>query len=89
VIWAPTEWPRVERVERVLEDHLQTGDGAVVAPLHRQVGEIDVAELDLAAGRVLEPHPHLREGRLAAAGFADDGDRLASWARKVIFSRSP
>ncbi len=67
---------RVERVERVLEDHLQAGNRPVVAPLHGQVCEVDVAKLDLAAGRVLEPHQHFREGRLAAAGFADNGDRL-------------
>src|SRR5205807_2430412 len=38
---------RVERVERVLEDHLQARDRPVVAALHRQVGEVDIAELDL------------------------------------------
>ena len=35
-----------------------------------------VAEHDAAAARGLEPEQHLGEGRLAAAGLADDGQRL-------------
>ena len=67
---------RVERVERVLEDHLQVGDRALVALLDRQVAELEIAEHDVAVGRRLKAHQHLGEGGLAAAGLADDRDRL-------------
>ena len=63
---------RIERVERVLEHHLQVAHDLRAALLHRQVAELLVVEHDLAVGRGLEAQQHLGEGRLAAAGFADD-----------------
>ena len=60
------------RVERVgLEHH---GD---VAAARRQVGDVAVADQDLAAGHVLEPGDHPQERRLAAPRRADEHEKLA------------
>ena len=60
------------RVERVaLEDH---GDVAVA---RREVGDVAASDRDLAARHVLETGDRAQEGRLAAAGRADERDELA------------
>ena len=43
----------------------------------RQRGDVAAHELDRAAGQVEQPHDAARERRLAAAGLADDAERLA------------
>ena len=60
------------RIERVgLEHH---GD---VAVLRRDVVDQPLADADLAAGDLLQPGDHAQQGRLAAAGRADQHDELA------------
>ena len=68
--------PRVERIIRVLEDHLD-----LLAPREEvRVGEdanvLSVVE-DLTSGQWGELHNRSAGGRLARAGFADKPDRLA------------
>src|SRR6266540_548611 len=78
---------RVERSHRLLEDHRQ----AVTAKLaHLGCGklrEIDALEtylaIDASGGRGDEAHDRERGNALAAAGFADDGERVASVERKA------
>jgi hypothetical protein len=67
----------IERVERILEHHLDRRDGADVALLDAGRLDLLVAERHLAGARGLKAEQHLGERRLAAAGFADDGDGLA------------
>ena len=68
---------RVERADGVLEDDLHV-------PAHRlQLGaaetpHVDAVELDLAGGRLEQPQQRAAERRLAAAGLADEADRLAA-----------
>ena len=67
---------RVQRRERVLEDHLHLApDGLEL----RAAGLRDVgaAEADRAAGRVEQAHERARQRRLAAARLADEAERLA------------
>ena len=69
--------PRVQRGVRVLEDHLDVATQRA----HLPVGEVrDVVALegDLAAGRLEQPGHQPRGGALAAAGLADDRERLAA-----------
>ncbi len=72
---------RVQRAVRVLEDDL---DLAAV-PLERPAAHLgDVLALveDRAAGRLLQGDQQLRHRRLAAAGLADQADRLAAAQRR-------
>ncbi len=69
---------RVERVERVLEHHLDRRRRSWCRACW--IGVLAIAWLssvDVAGGRGLQAHQDLGQGRLAAAGFADDGQRLA------------
>jgi len=65
---------RIERAERILEDHLDAAiEGtAVLAEEHRDIAAV---EADLARCGGEQPDHHLGEGRLARARFADDADR--------------
>src|SRR5215470_8158292 len=73
---------RIERIEWVLEDHLQAGYHPSVALLYRHIGKIDFAELNFARGRSFEAHQHFCEGGFAAAGFANNGNRLCLMSLK-------
>ena len=67
---------RVERAERILEDHLH----AAAKRPHRGLGperHFDAAECHPAGGDRHQAEERLAEGRLAAAGFADETERLA------------
>ena len=66
----------VERVERILEDHLQAADGLAAALLHGQMREVEIGHAHRARRRLFEAHQDLGEGRLAAAGLANDGHGL-------------
>src|SRR6266849_8346288 len=67
---------RVQRRERVLEDHLQLP--AVLAQLlAAQLGQLYVAEEDLARGRRNQLRHQPRQRRLSASGLADEAQRLA------------
>src|SRR5207249_5546762 len=48
-----------------------------VAAARRQVGDVAVADQDLAGGHVLEARDHAEQRRLAAAGRADEDQELA------------
>ena len=72
----PDGMARVQRVERVLEHHLERPDALRAALAHRDGADVAPFVAHLAVGRDLEPHQHLGEGGLAAARFADDGHRL-------------
>ena len=67
---------RIERRVRILEDHLH-----VLALLLRtrplEVERLALEE-DLAGGRLMQTHDAAAQRRLAAAGLADDAERLAA-----------
>ena len=68
---------RIERRVRVLEDHLQ------LAPVRPQLAvrerrDVVAAEAQRAARRLEQPDEEPAERRLAAAGLADDAERLAA-----------
>ena len=69
--------PRVERGVRVLEHQLhppaELAEGAMA-----EAGDVAAVELDAPGRRVLEAHEQPRQRRLAAAGLADDAQRLAA-----------
>ena len=67
----------VERADRVLEDDLHVLSH-LLHPFGRERDEVDAVELDLAGGGLEEPEDRPPEGRLAAAGLADEADRLAA-----------
>src|SRR5512133_165652 len=68
--------PRVQRRERVLEDHLhpaaKSPDGSL-APL----SDVLAIEEDSASGRLVEAQDRAADGRFSAPGFADEPERLA------------
>ncbi len=66
---------RVERRERVLEDHLHPAAQRpqLVVPEVRDVGAV---EDDLPGGRLVEAQQRAADGGLAAAGLADETKRL-------------
>ena len=72
----PDRHARIERRVRILEDHLH------VLPRAAQLGagqlrDVDVAEHHAPAGRFDQPQHRPAERRLAAAGLADQPERLA------------
>ena len=68
--------PRVQRGVRILEDDLDVA--TQLAHRGTLLGvDVDSVEGQLAAGRLLQPHQHPAEGRLAAAGLAHDAQGLA------------
>jgi hypothetical protein len=66
---------RVQRAERVLEDHLQVPPG-LEQPGAAQRDQVGAAEDDRARGGPRRLHDRTRQGRLARAGLADDAQRL-------------
>ncbi len=69
---------RVQAGVRILEDHLDTpAQLAAVGGLERGVGVLAV-EGEAAAGRPVQAHQQLGHRALAAAGLADQGQRLAA-----------
>ena len=73
-----TVHPRVERADRVLEDDLHVPAHRLQVARRRDADDVDAVELDLARGRLEQPQQRAAEGRLAAAGLADEADRLAA-----------
>src|SRR5262245_277112 len=66
----------VQRIERVLEHHLNGRDSLNVAQFDRRRLYLAVPESDVAGARRFQPHQNLGESRFAAAGFTDYGNRL-------------
>jgi len=72
---------RVEARIRVLEDHLHPPpDPPQLGTL--QASEVHPVEADLAGGRLVEPDERSAGRALAAAGFADEAERLAPTERE-------
>ncbi len=74
---------RIERSERVLEDHLHAPAhrpprGSIVGP-----GQIDAVDQHLPLTRLQQPDHHARQGRFPGAGFAHEAERFAPLDRKV------
>jgi hypothetical protein len=76
MIWRPTVIEGFS-VSNGFWNTICTSETSGVAFLDRVSSISLVVEQDLAVGRRLQPHQHLGEGGLAAAGFAHDGQRLA------------
>src|SRR4029450_12944386 len=77
---------RVQRCERILEDHLD------LAPRLAQLGalrvtEIDVAEPDRAPPGPHQPRPQSSDGRLSRPGLSDEAERLAAMDREAHAAR--
>ena len=74
--------PRIERAVGILERHLDAAViAATVGALQRQ--HVLAVEADASAAGFVKPHETARQGRLAAAGFADDAERLAARTSKL------
>ena len=85
-IWSPMRHRRVERGQRVLEDHSDQVPADVLHAGLRQRGHVrpvhqDPAADDFAAARQ-QPHDRQRGHRLARARFADDAEALAGRHRQ-------
>ena len=73
---------RAQRAVGVLEDDLRLAAHLPhLAP--RQRGEVRALEEDAALARLDQPQEEPAEGGLAAAGFADDRERLAALDREA------
>ena len=70
---------------RGLEDDAQLG----LEPVEAAAAIVDAVQEDLAASRLVEAAEEADEGGLAAAGGADQGDRLAGPDGEVETGRGP
>ena len=68
--------PRVERRVRILKDDLEVPARAAELAA-RQRAHVHVLDADLAGGRLDQPQQAAPGRRLAAAGLADQAERLA------------
>ncbi len=68
--------PRVQRSERILEDHLHSSPERSQRTL-LQVRDVLPIEDDPAGGRFVQSKDRSAESRLATAGLADEAERLA------------
>src|SRR3954467_5339692 len=72
---------RVQRRKRILEHHLHApADGPHL--LLAQLGDVAPLEEDLPAGRLVQAQARAGDRGLAAAGLADEADRLAALDRQ-------
>ena len=69
--------PRVEAGERILEHHLHAA-AHLAQPMRAEIVDAQAVEHDLAGGDVEQPEDGAADGRLAAAGLADQRQRLAA-----------
>src|SRR5215207_37283 len=69
--------PRVQRGERVLEDHLHPPPQRAQLSL-AGVGDVAPVEDDAPAGRLVQAQQRTADGRLAAARLANETERLAA-----------
>ena len=74
---------RIERGVGVLEDDLHVAAAAGASRPCRARRRSSPIEAALARGRLDQPQQQARQGRLAAAGFADDAQRLAGGQRQA------
>src|SRR5438132_1585464 len=73
---------RVERRERILEDHLHPAAKRAQRALG-EVRDVLAVEDDPAAGRLVEAQDRAADRRLAAAGLPDQTERLAALDRQA------
>lgn len=67
---------RIQRAVRVLEDHLHARAEGLEGPLLHP-GDVDPVDEDPSRRRCQQPDDGLGDGRLPAAGLADDREGLA------------
>src|SRR5216684_8029689 len=72
---------RIEAGKGILKDHLHAPADLVLA--RGGIGDIHPVELDAAARRPIESDDDAGDGRLAAAGFADEREGLAAAYREA------
>ena len=68
---------RVQRRERILEHHLHPPPQRTQLAL-AELRDVLPVEQDASGGRLVQPQDRPPDGRLAAAGFADEPKRLAA-----------
>ena len=78
----PDPAARVQRSDRVLEDHLDLRAQRPHAPLG-ELGDVPAVEDDPAGGDIMQPGDAPGQGRLAASGLADDAERLPARHRQA------
>ena len=78
----PDAVARVERCERILEDHLHPAPQRAQRAL-REVRDVLAVKEDPAAGRLIEAQDGSADGRLAAARLTDEPERLAALDRQA------
>ena len=74
---------RIERPERVLEDHLDAPPDRAPRGLVASPGEIDALDQHLPGSRLEQPDNHSRQGRFPRPGFPDKSECLAAEDREV------
>ena len=72
---------RVQRGERILEDHLHAPPERTHIPF-AELRDVLPVEDDATAGRVVEAQDRSADGRLPAAGLAHEPERLAALDRQ-------
>ena len=77
---------RVQRAVRVLEHHLDAGAAAGAAAVRRQLAMSVPSSRIRPDGGLDQPDERAGDRGLAAAGFADDGQRLARSTAKLTWS---
>ena len=78
---APDAVPRVERGERILEDHLHSPAQRPQRPLS-EFGDVTAVEDDAPRGRLVEAQDRPPDGGLTAAGLADEAKGFAAADRQ-------
>jgi hypothetical protein len=73
--------PRIERRIRILKDHVQLAPERAHPPA-REVGHVGAVHDDAPLRRFGQAHHAIRDGRLAAAGLADETEDLATAERE-------
>jgi len=72
----PHRHGRVQRIKRVLENHLDRGYGFGIPVLYHHIFYILAKQLYLATGRGFQPHQHFGQRRFSATGLAHNGECL-------------
>jgi hypothetical protein len=73
---------RIERGERILEDHLELSPERTQVPV-RHPGDVDPVEEKRTATRLDQAHDRLAERRFSASGLADQPDNLTGMNMQV------
>src|SRR4029453_18032967 len=80
---------RVQRRERILEDHLHLRPERANPAAAAQTGDVDVLEHDRAACRCVQVAEQASDGALSAATFADErGDAAPAQSETYVVDRT-